>query len=213
MHTLSWTLLIEILSGHYAAAGGLIDELLGLADDKGTSFWKAWGMMNRGLLLAVTGKVSDAVHASSSGIAAWQSTGATMCLPYYSSCLAMDYAKLGQVEDARRLVREAMTTMNETKERWFEAEILRLAGEIERRSPNLGGADPEPYFARALSVARTQQAKSLELRAAMSMARLWSEQSRPDEARNLLAPTYGWFIEGFDTLDLMQARALLDELA
>jgi class 3 adenylate cyclase/predicted ATPase len=213
MHTLSWTILIQILCGDYVTASRLVNELVTLADDKGTSFWKAWGMMNKGLLLALSGKVLDAVHASTSGIAAWRSTGATMCLPYYSSCLAMSYAELGHYDDARCLIREAMRTIEETNERWFEAEIFRMAGEIELKSPNLGGAKPEVYFARALSVARAQKAKSFELRAAMSMARLWSEQAKRAEARNLVAPTYGWFTEGFDTLDLKEAKALLDKLA
>jgi class 3 adenylate cyclase/predicted ATPase len=213
MHTLSWTILIRILCGDYVTASRLVNELVTLADDKSTSFWKAWGMMNKGLLLALTGKVLDAVHASTSGIAAWRSTGATMCLPYYSSCLAMSYAELGHFDDARCFIRKAMRTIEETKERWFEAEIYRMAGEIELKSPNLGGEKPEAYFARALSIARAQQAKSFELRAATSMARLWSEQAKRDEARNLLTPAYGWFTEGFDTLDLKAAKVLLDDLA
>jgi predicted ATPase len=99
-----------------------------------------------------------------------------------------------------------------TKERWFEAEVNRIAGEIAFKSPTPDTAKAEAYFERALSVARAQQAKSWELRAAMSMARLWRDQGKRDEARELLAPVYGWFTEGFDTLDLKEARALLDEL-
>ena len=214
MHTLIWVILIQIhLCRDYATASRLVNELVTLADDKDTSFWKACGMINKGLLLASTGKVLDGIHTSSSAIAAFQSTGATLCLPYYSSCLAMNHAKIDQFEDARRLIREAMRTTEETNERWCEAEIYRMSGEIELKSPNLGGAKPEVYFERALSVARGQQAKSFELRAAMSMARLWSEQGKRAEARDLLAPIYGWFTEGFDTLDLKAAQVLLDELA
>ena len=134
-----------------------------------------------------------------------------MCLPYYSSCLAMNHAKIGQFEDARRLIREALRTIEETNERWFEAEIYRMSGEIELKSPNLDGANPEMYFARALAAARAQQAKSFELRAAMSMARLWRDQGKPQQARELLAPVYGWFTEGFETLDLKEAKALIGE--
>jgi predicted ATPase len=105
-----------------------------------------------------------------------------------------------------------MTAAETTKERWFEAEIQRIAGEIALKSPVPDAAKAEAYFERALAVARKQQAKSWELRAAMSMARLWREQGKRDEARDLLAPVYGWFTEGFDTLDLKQAKALLDEL-
>ena len=106
-----------------------------------------------------------------------------------------------------------MSTIETTKERWFEAEVSRIAGEIALKSPEPDGAKAEAYFERALAVARQQQAKSWELRAAMSMARLWRDQGKRDEARDLLAPVYGWFTEGFDTLDLKEAKALLNELA
>jgi predicted ATPase len=106
-----------------------------------------------------------------------------------------------------------MTAMETTKERWCRAEVNRIAGEIALLSPKRDAAKAEGYFERALSVARQQQAKSWELRAAMSMARLWRDQGKRDEARELLAPVYGWFTEGFDTLDLKEAKALLEELA
>jgi predicted ATPase len=106
-----------------------------------------------------------------------------------------------------------MTTIETTKERWFEAETNRIAGEIALMSPEPDAARAEVYFERALMVARAQQAKSWELRAAMSMARLWRDQGKREEARSLLAPVYGWFTEGFDTLDLKEAKALLNELA
>jgi len=102
--------------------------------------------------------------------------------------------------------------METTKERWFEAEVNRVAGEIALKSPEPDAAKAEAYFERAVALARKQEAKSLELRAAMNMARLWRDQGKRDEARELLAPVYGWFTEGFDTLDLKEAKALLDEL-
>ena len=103
--------------------------------------------------------------------------------------------------------------VNRTKERWWEAEADRIAGEIALKSPEPDTAKAEGYFERALAIARRQQAKSWELRAAMSMARLWRDQGKPQQARELLAPVYGWFTEGFDTLDLKEAKALLEELA
>ena len=106
---------------------------------------------------------------------------------------------------------EVITTIGTTKERWCEAEVNRIAGEMALKSP-AGRAKAESYFERALAVAE-QQAKSWELRAAMSMARLWRDQGKREEARELLAPVYGWFTEGFDTRDLKEAKALLDELA
>ena len=108
---------------------------------------------------------------------------------------------------------EATTSMETTKEKWFEAEVNRIAGEIALKSPQPDAAKAEGHFERALTIARQQQAKSWELRAAMSMARLKRDQGKRDQARELLAPVYGWFTEGFDTLDLKEAKALLDELA
>ena len=106
-----------------------------------------------------------------------------------------------------------MSAVEITKEKWCEAEVNRIAGEIALKSPAPDQQKQQAYFERALAVARQQQAKSWELRAAMSMARLWRDQGKRDEARELLAPVYGWFTEGFDTLDLKEAKALLDELA
>jgi predicted ATPase len=106
-----------------------------------------------------------------------------------------------------------MTAMETTKDRCCEAEVYRTAGKISLESREPDAAKAQIYFERALAVARQQEAKSWELRAAMSMARLWRDQGRQDEARELLAPIYGWFTEGFDTLDLKEAKALLDDLA
>jgi len=127
--------------------------------------------------------------------------------------LAAGHAELGQFDDAWRCVAEALTTINTAKERWFEAEVNRVAGEVVRKSPESDTTKVEAYFERALAIARDQQAKSWELRTAMSMARLWRDQDKPQQARELLAPVYGWFTEGFDTLDLKEAKALLDKLA
>jgi predicted ATPase len=126
--------------------------------------------------------------------------------------LARAYAKLGQFDDAWRCVREALTTVETTKERWFEPEVHRFGGEIALMLPEGDAAKAEAYFERALQVARHQQAKSWELRAAISLARLWRSQGKVQQARELLAPVYGWFTEGFDTRDLKDAKALLDEL-
>jgi predicted ATPase len=146
-------------------------------------------------------------------VTAQRSTGATVLISSYLSLLARAYADLGRFDDAWRYIDEAMTAIETTKETMFEAEIRRIAGEIALRSPEHDSAKAEAYFERALTIARQQRAKSYELRAAMSMARLWRDQGKQDRARKLLAPVYGWFTEGFDTLDLKQAKALLDELA
>ena len=170
-------------------------------------------MAQQGWLLVLSGRASDAVHIITAGINAWRSTGATLALPGWLASLAAAYAELGQFDDARRCIGEAMTAMETTNERWFEVELNRAAGEIALKSPEPDAAKAEAYFERALAVAREQQAKSWELRAAMSMARLKRDQGKRAEARDLLAPVYGWFTEGFDTLDLKEAKMLLDELA
>jgi predicted ATPase len=127
--------------------------------------------------------------------------------------LAKAYADLGEFNDAWRCIGEAMTAVATTKESWCEAEVSRVAGELALVGPKPHTAKAEAYFERALAVARTQQAKSWELRAAMSLARLWRDQGKLQQARELLAPVYGWFTEGFDTPDLKEAKALLEELA
>jgi predicted ATPase len=213
MYALNITSLTHILRGNYAAAKVEADELAALADEKGALLWKAWGMKNQGCVLALTGKASDAVHKITSGITAVRSTGGTLWIPLGLSHLTRAYAELGQFDDAWRCIDEAMTAMEKTKEKWSEAEVHRTAGEIALKSPERDAAKAQAYFERALAVARQQQAKSWELRAATSVARLWRDQCKRKVARELLAPVYGWFTEGFDTRDLKEAKALLDELA
>jgi predicted ATPase len=129
------------------------------------------------------------------------------------SFLAFAHARLGQFDDARRCIGEAMAASEASKESWYDADIHRLAGDIVLLSGEPDTTKAEAHFGRALALARKQQAKSFELRAAMSMARLWRGQGKRDEGRDLLAPIYAWFTEGFDTPDLKGARALLGELA
>ena len=213
MPALCLTNLIYMLCGDYAEASARSDEVVRLADEKGAALWKAWGLFNQGWVLAQTGKALHAVQVMISAISAWRSTGATVFMPWLLSNLAWAYAGLGQFDDARHCIDEATTAVETTKERLCEAEVHRIAGQIALKSPEPDAAKAQAYFERALAVAREQQAKSWELRAAMSLARLWCDQDKRDEARDLLAPVYGWFTEGFDTLDLKEAEALLKALA
>jgi predicted ATPase len=127
--------------------------------------------------------------------------------------LADASAHLGYTDDGLQALAEAHTLVEQQEERWWEAEIHRLRGVLLLRQPGTSQAEAEAWFLRALDVARHQQAKSLELRAAMSLARLWQQQGKRQEAYDLLAPVYGWFTEGFETADLQEAQALLDALA
>jgi class 3 adenylate cyclase/predicted ATPase len=214
MYALVHALLIHIQCGNYAAANAEADELVALANEKGALFWKAHGMSMQGCILAVTSKAAEAVQMITSGIAAWRSTGSTAWMPLYLSYMARAYAELGQFDHAWRCIGEAMTAVEAAKERWHEADVYRMAGEIALLLPKPDVEKAEAYFERALAVARQQQAKSWELRAAMSMARLWRDHhGKRQEGHDHLAPIHGWFTEGFDTLDLKEAKALLDALA
>jgi predicted ATPase len=181
-------------------------------DEKNALYWKALGTAHRGCVFILNCKATDAIHVIDAGVSAYRSTGATVYAPFHLSYLASAYAELSQLDQAWRCIGEATTAVEATKERWCEADIHRIAGETALKSQEPDTGKAEAYFERALAVARQQQAKSWELRAAMSMARLWRDQGKRDEARDLLAPVYGWFTEGFDTLDLKEAKALLDEL-
>ncbi len=213
MYVLNFSAWTHIHCGNYAAATALIDEFSALKDQTGSLFWAAWGMMQRGCVLALTDKVSDAVQTITSGVTAMRSTGTTMWMPLWLSYLARANAEIGQFDAATRYIGETMTAVEVAKESWCEAEVHRLAGEIALLSPERDAAKAEAYFERALGVARAQQAKSWELRAAMSMARLWRDQGKRQQARDLLVPVYGWFTEGFDTRDLKEAKVLLHTLA
>ena len=212
MFALAVTNFTRIFCRSCATASARIDELIALADEKGALQRKAEGVTQKGCVLALIGEASDSVQTITSGITAWQSTGATVWVPLYLSYLAKAYAELGQIDDAWRCIGEAIKTIETTKERWYEVEVYRMAGEIALKSPERA-TKAEAYFGQALVIARAQQAKSWELRAALSMARLLSAQGEPDKATDLLAPVYGWFTEGFDTSDLKEAKALLDTLA
>jgi predicted ATPase len=134
-------------------------------------------------------------------------------MPLHTSYLMRAYADLGQLDDAWRCVSDAVGVIETTKETWWEAELYRSAGEIALQTTEPNAVKAERYFERALAVARQQHAKSWELRASMSLARLWRDQRKVQQARELLAPVYGWFTEGFDTRDLKEAKALLEALA
>jgi class 3 adenylate cyclase/predicted ATPase len=204
---------VQALCGRHAEARARAEEQASLADEKGALFWKPFGMMNQGCALARIGTPSKAIELLTAGIATARAARSTMWLPFYLLHLALAYAELGQFDNAWRCIDDAMTAEETTKERCWAAEVERTAGEIVLMPPEPDAAKAEAHFERALAVARAQQAKSWELRAATSLARLWRDQGKRQEARDLLAPVYGWFTEGFDTLDLKEARALLDDLA
>jgi class 3 adenylate cyclase/predicted ATPase len=213
MHALFFASFTHICCKDYATASTLIDELTVLTDKKDALLWKAGGMLNQGYLFSLTGSAANAVRMTTSGLKVWRSTGASLWVPIFLSSLACAHADLKEFEDAWDCIAEAMAAVETTRERWFEAEIHRGAGEIVLMSPRPDADKAQAYFERALAIARQQEAKSWELRAAMSLARLWRDQGKVQQARDLLAPVYGWFTEGFNTRDLKEAKALLEELS
>jgi predicted ATPase len=212
MFTLNFPVLINTYCGNYDAANEHLKELVVLAEEKGAPFRKAEGVLRRGYVLTLTGKATEAVEMVTSGIDLWRSAGSTIFTPEHEFMLAIAHADSGQFDDAWRCIGKAMTAMQATKEKWCEAEAHRVAGEIALKSPQRDVAKAQAYFEHSLTVARAQQAKSWELRAAMSLARLLSDQGKRQTARDVLVPIHDWFTEGFDTSDLRKAKALIGEL-
>jgi predicted ATPase len=147
-----------------------------------------------------------------SGIAAWRSSGSIVFVPWYVSHVARACADLGRFDEAWRHIGEALAAIKQTGETWCESDIHRIAGEIALLASEPDVAKALTHFDHALAVAREQRARSWELRAATSMARLWRDLNQPEKARELLVPIYDWFTEGFGTSDLREARSLLDQL-
>jgi predicted ATPase len=192
------------------------DAVITLAAEQGFAHWWALGTMLRGWARTMQGQGKEGLAQIRQGLAAWQTTGARGGGPGFLAGLAEAYGKGGQTEEGLRVLAEALALVNAGGERRNEAELYRLKGELLLHAEcgvQHAALSAEECFQQALAVTRHQQAKSLELRAAMSLARLWQQQGKQAEAHALLAPIYGWFTEGFDTADLQEARVLLEALA
>ena len=187
------------------------DEALAISAEQGYPLWMAFANAMRGWSLAALGQPTEGLRALQDGIDATRATGAGLWRSFFLTLLADAYAIVGQPRAGLKPLAEAAELIGTTQERWAEAETHRLRG---RLMQSLGDdAASEDCYRHALDVARRQSAKLWELRAAMCMARLWRDQSKREEARELLAPVYNWFTEGFDTLDLKEAKNLLDEVS
>jgi DNA-binding winged helix-turn-helix (wHTH) protein/predicted ATPase len=201
------------------------EATLTLAIEQGFPYWMASGAILRGWALAMQGQAEEGISHMQQGLAAYRATGAEYCRPFWLAMLAEAYDQVGRADEGLRALDEALAHVNKTEERFWEAELHRLQGELlliqgtgkgsaRTAAPELSIlAEAESCFQRALDVARRQQAKSWELRAAMSLSHLWQHQGERAAAYDLLAPVYGWFTEGFDTADLQQAKDLLEQLA
>jgi predicted ATPase/DNA-binding winged helix-turn-helix (wHTH) protein len=188
------------------------EAAVALATEWGFPQWAACGTSLRGWALAMQGQGEEGITQVRQGITAYRATGASLYVPHLCTVLADVAAHLGHTDNSLQALAEAHTLMEQHEERWWEAEVCRLRGVLLLRQPGTSQTEAETWLQRALDVARRQEAKSLELRAAMSLACLWRQQGRATDARDVLAPVYHWFTEGFDTADLQQAKALLEEL-
>ena len=187
--------------------------LLTLAAEQGLPLWVGHGRLWQGWALAMQGKDEAGMAQMHQGLAAVLATGQMLSQPYQLVLLAEAAEHAGQVEEGMRLLAEALTAFEASGRGDLLTEAYRLQGEFLVRQAAPNAAQAEACFQRALAVARHQQAKSWELRASLSLSRLWQQQGKHDEARELLAPIYGWFTEGFDTADLQDAKALLAEFS
>jgi predicted ATPase len=184
-----------------------------LTTDQGFPHWRAHGAILHGWALAHQGQAQEGIEQIHQGMMAWSATGAETLRPYWLALLAEVYGVQGEPEEGLVLLTEALMHVDKTGERWYEPELHRLKGELLLQQNSANQAKAESCFSQAIAIAQNQQAKSFELRTATSLAKLWQQQGKRSEAYDLLAPVYNWFTEGFDTADLQDAKALLDELA
>jgi predicted ATPase len=198
------------LIANSASLDDRVNELLAVTTEQGFPLWRGLGTVFRGWVKVRNGEVTEGLSLLRSGSAAYRATGAAVWTPHHIALQAGACEKAGQITEGLTLLDDALQLSERTKERWFEAELYRHKGRLLLRQGHTETG--EEQYRKALSIAREQEAKLWELRAAMSLARLHRDQGRFTEAGDLLAPVYSWFTEGFDTADLKEAKALLDIL-
>ena len=209
-HALSLAIHAEVIVGGPSGARLHVDELVSLTERQSIGFYSADAMAFQGWCLTMLGQREKGIALLTRGLVVRRAHGPSR-LPMYLTLLADAYRKLQQPQNGLEQLVEAISMTDRTQARNYEAEMHRVRGELYMSIHDDGAA--EASFREAINVAQHQSAKTWELRAAMSLARLWRDQGKRDEARDLLAPVYGWFTEGFDTRDLKDAKALLEELA
>jgi predicted ATPase len=199
--------------GEWQASQERAEALIALARAQGFAQALATGHIQWGCTLAAQGQGQEGITYIRWGLDASRATGAELMRPFFLTLLAEACGSEGQPEEGLRVLAEAVSAVPAIGERWYEPERYRLKGELLLALAAEHDTEAQSCFRQALAIARRQQAKSWELRAAMSLSRLWRQQGKRGEARELLAPIYGWFTEGFDTADLQEAKVLLEALA
>jgi predicted ATPase len=188
-----------------------VDQLVAISAEQSFSFFRLVGAVFRGEIKVRNGNVTEGLYLLRTGLADYRASRMELLVPYFTAHLAKACQIAGRMEEALALLDDALRVVERTGERWFAAELNRHKGQLLLRQGHAEAA--EELYRKALNVAQEQEAKLWELRATVSLARLWRDQDRRAEARGLLAPVYGWFTEGFVTSDLKEAKVLLDELA
>jgi predicted ATPase len=230
-NALYWAAVLYQFRREGPGAQGRAEALLALSTEQGFPYWLAVGTILQGWALAVQGQGEEGIARLRQGLDAYRAMGHEMCQSHFLALLAEAYGKGGQAAEGLTVLAEALATVEKTGERFYEAELYRLKGELTLQKFQVPGstfqvslntyhptpstqaeAEAETCFLKAIEIAQRQQAKSLELRAVMSLSRLWQQQGKTTETRQLLSEIYSWFTEGFDTKDLQEAEALLDEL-
>ncbi len=189
------------------------ETLIALCTEQGSPLYLAWATILRGWALATQGQTAEGLAQMYQGLAAARAMGTELLVPYTLALLAEACGQAEHIDEGLRLLAEALAVADNTAERWYEAELYRLKGELLQPVCSASGERRSTCFQHALDIAHRQQAKSWELRAAVSLSRLWQQQGKRAEAHELLAPIYGWFTEGFDTADLQEAKTLLEALS
>jgi len=212
VYSLVWRAILHQHRREVPAAHEQAEAATTLATEQGFAYWLARGTVLHGWALAMQGQAEQGIAEMRQGLAADLATGAKVMQPYYLGLLAEAYGEAGHPEEGLPLLAEALAVMDNTELRYYGAELYRLKGALLLRQAVPDASQAEACFHQALDVARAQQARSLELRAAMSLACLWQQQDKHQDARDLIAPVYDWFTEGFDTGDLQEAKALLKAL-
>jgi tetratricopeptide (TPR) repeat protein len=215
--SMGWALIAATWLRQYRREESAVQEqaetAIALATEQGFPFWSAWATILRGWVLTTRGLEGKGIRQIRNGLEVMRGADAAeLASTHFLAMLAEGYRKVGRDQEGIAILEEALAAVDKNGERFYEAELYRLKGELLLRNPASETAEPLACFRRALEIARHQSAKSWELRTTMSLARLLAEQGRRDEARKMLAEIYGWFTEGFDTADLKEAKALLAEL-
>jgi predicted ATPase len=210
---LAFAAMIRQFRREMRATQELAEATISLAQEQGFPYWRGLGALMRGWAVAHQGQVKEGIEQLTQGWTAWHATGAELHRSYFLTLFAEAHGTMGQPGKGLTILTEALVHIEHTGEQYYEAEIHRLKGELLLQQGLDNQAEAESCFAQAIAIAQSQQAKSWELRASTSLARLWQQQGKHQEAYDLLAPVYHWFTEGFDTADLQEAKALLDVLS